>query len=141
MSDFQFSGSTRWNDTCVADVVMDKDGNPISCCNPITGVCLGGGGGAVAKLTVIMTNDAATGSVAAANITTNPFTEKTYVTNVAAAISTGTKIIEIPLYGDGALVSLDVEEVTSFEGDIELEDMEGVITGDATVTVVGYGNQ
>lgn len=137
MADFQFTGSTRWNDTCVADVVMDKDGNPISCCNPITGVCLGGGGGgATAKLTFIISNENATGDIEGPIIIDDPDLGNIAVTQMT--VDTGTVEIEVALGEDGALIGFDVDEITSTEGAIEASDRRFLITGDATVTAVGF---
>lgn len=45
MADFNYTGGVRFAPDKVVDVTADKDGNPTKACNPITGVCLGGGGG------------------------------------------------------------------------------------------------
>lgn len=38
------SGGLNWGSTQQAIVTMDKEGHPLTCCNPVTGECLGGGG-------------------------------------------------------------------------------------------------
>ena len=43
MADFNYTGGVRFAPDKVVDVTADKDGNPTKACNPITGVCLGGG--------------------------------------------------------------------------------------------------
>lgn len=61
MADFNYTGGVRFAPDKVVDVTADKDGNPTKACNPITGVCLEGGGGdfSTATLTIEATsNDA-----------------------------------------------------------------------------------
>jgi len=44
MPDFVRSGGVTMGNAII-EVKADSDGNPTECCNPVTGVCLGGGGG------------------------------------------------------------------------------------------------
>ena len=49
------SGGLTWGSIQQAIVTMDKEGHPLTCCNPVTGECLGGGGSgdfSTAKVTI-----------------------------------------------------------------------------------------
>ena len=54
MPDFVRSGGVTMGNA-VIEVKADSDGNPTECCNPVTGVCLGGGSSDLSTVEVVCT--------------------------------------------------------------------------------------
>lgn len=91
------SGGLTWGSIQQAIVTMDKEGHPLTCCNPVTGECLGGGGSSdfsTAEITVRL--DEAAGSpefvVACVEIPNNDYKTGFYL-NEDYGISTENEIV------------------------------------------------
>lgn len=133
------SGGLTWGSIQQAIVTMDKEGHPLTCCNPVTGECLGGGGSSdFSTAEVTFEGDTLDDDAVIVAITNVQDNEKTADTR--AFINNGS-IIEVILYG-GSSVLRSSERVTftSVSGNIEkLNDHVIRIFGDGVVTCTTVG--
>ena len=139
MSDFVRSGGITMGNA-VIEVKADSDGNPTECCNPVTGVCLGGGGESdfsTAKVTTVWTDEEEqTVLVIPCGITQEGVSAT--VINEITSEGSGT-VFDVPLYKGLCVIEVTVEENEEIitTGDITFEDGVLYIRGDGTITVSG----
>ena len=140
------SGGLNWGSTQQAIVTMDKEGHPLSCCNPVTGECLGGGGGSsdfsTAEVTIIESTERTTDlGFTLINVLQhypdygNNYYEigSVYKSNIAG-------VYTVVLYqGRSYFYTNNQSDVVATSGDISWDDsISGyVITGDCSITVKG----
>lgn len=142
------SGGLNWGSTQQAIVTMDKEGHPLSCCNPVTGECLGGGGGSsdfsTATLSItnnsnehvaivvpyVLERDSSVYSNGLISIPTN--TEK----NVEVIIPNNSICIGLLYKHVGGDLLQNISGLTiGTNGDIEYEEGEMFISGDCAITI------
>lgn len=136
MSDFVLSGGCRWNDTCVADVTMDAaTGDPLTCCNPITGVCLGGGAAGYATANVKFVNGAATSKTFYAAFLDEENSQTIGVVTVAASTDVIAKVI---MYENKAIITpATLADYDTKSGAITFADGVFTVTGDGQINYTG----
>lgn len=123
------SGGLTWGSIQQAIVTMDKEGHPLTCCNPVTGECLGGGG----------SSDFSTAEVTITGVT-NP-----NQTLLAPLIYDGELMIDqavyddsivVPLYKGGILLAYENAAATESDiisGNVTINDGMFRITGDCNI--------
>lgn len=103
------SGGLNWGSTQQAIVTMDKEGHPLTCCNPVTGECLGGGG----------SSDFSTAEVT--------FTGSTTSANMYGACVVNTEDLATTISGTGAGADTPAVTLVLYKGKavVEFESAEG----------------
>lgn len=147
MADFNYTGGVRFAPDKVVDVTADKDGNPTKACNPITGVCLEGGGGDsdFGTAEVTLTNSGEPGSVAAYVLALiNVNTELIF--NDFSVPAGNPVVIKVPLYKGKCVCPLivdniDMEVMPTVTGGVtlDLDNNSVIITGDGGFSAKGSG--
>lgn len=132
------SGGLNWGSTQQAIVTMDKEGHPLTCCNPVTGECLGGGGSSdfsTAEVTVSGDN-AADCLIPYLDVTGDDSPQPSI--GALNSIQNGTTF-QIPLYKGRAYAYISSHGVNvAVSGNIEAianRHDEYFITGDCVITL------
>lgn len=141
------SGGLNWGSTQQAIVTMDKEGHPLTCCNPVTGECLGGGGSSdFSTATLSITNNSNEG---VAIVIPCVFEQNSSIfTNGIIIVSRNTeKNVEVIIPNTGICggliyksaggdLSQDLTGLTiGATGDIEYEEGSMLISDDGAITI------
>lgn len=139
MPDFVRSGGVTMGNA-VIEVKADSDGNPTECCNPVTGVCLnGGGGGDFSIAEVTFTRDAGGGSFKDV-----PELANGWLTVSAVISDAGVFEMVVPNNGatamrfdkDGSDIALETTGDVQTTPIPDTEYIMIIVTGDCTINVV-----
>ena len=147
MPDFVRSGGVTMGNA-VIEVKADSDGNPTECCNPVTGVCLGGGSSPLDTAKVTFEVSGLTPiefiSIALGSVDDMP-TERMLSSGFQNQVFTDGDIIDVITYNGHATMLYSSDDYTlSVEGDAELKTViiEGFemsyvdVYGDCTISCV-----
>lgn len=125
------SGGLTWGSIQQAIVTMDKEGHPLTCCNPVTGECLGGGGSSdfsTAEVTVVFDNIA----LVQLNGVFVDSEGESLVSKGVFLVSRPTNTIV--LYKGEQRIPFDGYSLVDYEGEVEVVNDNLKITGNCKLT-------
>lgn len=141
------SGGLNWGSTQQAIVTMDKEGHPLTCCNPVTGECLGGGGSSdfsTAKITLVNGS-----SQSRVSCTLNPGLpdeeDSVPAYELELNVGKGESVEDVTaiLYKGYASINTRTVQVMDVQGDAEYVQADKIIkiSGDCEITIKTSGTR
>lgn len=128
------SGGLTWGSIQQAIVTMDKEGHPLTCCNPVTGECLGGGGDSDFS-TAEVTIKCSINDVEIDGIFIHPVSDELATMNTTLPVNVSDLILKTPLYKGRNKITTNTEPTISGDATIEKDklDIYIIITGDCVL--------